>query len=311
MILNFMKSGLGKVKKALSKTRSFLTTSLTDLFSRKIDEESLETLEEIFYQMDFGVDLSTQLVDEISEIYQKNKTLDLETVLDVLKGKLQEELQVLDTSLHAKPEQGPCVLLLVGVNGSGKTTSTAKLAHSLKKEGKKVLIAAADTFRAAASEQLSLWAERIGVDIVKSQKGSDPAALVYDALQAAQAREVDYVLIDTAGRQQNKVDLMQELEKIRRVCTKFSASAPHETLLLVDASLGQHAIEQAEVFQKYVQVSGLILSKIDGSAKGGMALAIQRKTKIPLKFLATGESIDDLEAFSAKNYIRALFEESL
>lgn len=311
MILDFMKGGLGKVKKALSKTRSFLSSSLADLFSRKIDEESLDALEEIFYQMDFGVDLSTQLVDEITHIYKKNKDLKPDAVLELIKEKLRDELISKETELHPKPEDGPCVLLMVGINGSGKTTSTAKLANSLKKQGKKVLIAAADTFRAAAVDQLRLWADRIGVDLVKSQQGSDPAALVFDALQAARARGIDYVIIDTAGRQQNKVDLMQELEKIKRVCTKFSSHAPHEVLLLLDATLGQNAIEQAEVFKKYVNVSGIILSKIDGSAKGGMALAIQRKTGIPLKFLATGESIEDFEVFSANNYIRALFEESL
>ena len=204
----------------------------------------------------------------------------------------------------------PRVLLIVGVNGSGKTTSIAKLARAYQSEGKKVLLAAGDTFRAAAIEQLSTWSERLGVDIIKSKPGADPSAVAFDALTAAQARDCDIVLIDTAGRLQNKVDLMQELEKIKRVCQKVIPSAPHETLLVLDATTGQNAIDQATLFHQVTPLSGIILAKLDGSAKGGIILSIYQKLKIPVLWVGTGEGPDDLEPFDPATYADSLFEQN-
>jgi fused signal recognition particle receptor len=200
------------------------------------------------------------------------------------------------------------VMLIVGVNGSGKTTSLAKLAHLLHSAGKKVLIGAADTFRAAAIDQLELWAKRIGVDIVKHQSHSDPSAVAFDAISAAKARGAEAVLIDTAGRLHNKTDLMHELAKIRRVCDKVCPGAPHETLLVLDATTGQNAIDQANTFHQFTPLTGLILTKLDGTAKGGIVVAIQRQLGLPIKFIGTGEGIDDLQPFDPQQFVKALFE---
>jgi fused signal recognition particle receptor len=206
------------------------------------------------------------------------------------------------------PEQLPMIILIVGVNGNGKTTSVAKLSHLLKQNGQKVLVAAADTFRAAAIEQLDTWAQRLQIDIVKGSPKSDPAAVAFDAVQAAKARHCDVVLVDTAGRLHTKTPLMQELEKIKRSCYKASLSGPHETLLVLDATTGQNAIDQAKHFHKFTPLTGIILTKLDGTAKGGIVVAIQRELAIPIKFVGTGEQIDDLQPFDPKNFVENLFE---
>jgi fused signal recognition particle receptor len=201
----------------------------------------------------------------------------------------------------------PLVFLIVGINGSGKTTSIAKLANLLKKEGKKVLLAAGDTFRAGAIDQLSLWAERLEVDIVKAQSGSDPSSVAFDALTAAKNRGCDVVLIDTAGRLQNKTDLMHELEKIRRVCNKVVPGSPHEIILVLDATIGQNAVEQAEVFHQFTPLTGILMAKLDGSAKGGVILPIYRELGIPIRWVGVGEQIDDLTPFNSSEYVSGLF----
>jgi fused signal recognition particle receptor len=304
MVLDFLKSGYQRVKNALLKTGSLLGNKIRSLFQGKVDEEVLERLEKVFYESDLGIETARQLTDKIKHLYAKNPHIDADAVLTAVKA----ELLAMLPSEHTRPValQHPHIILIVGVNGNGKTTSTAKLAKKWSSEGKKVLLAAADTFRAAAIEQLELWAKQLDIDIVKGAPRSDPAAVAFDAMQAAKARNSDVVIIDTAGRLHTKVPLMQELEKIKRACRKFMPDSPHETLLVLDATTGQNGIEQAKVFHQYTPISGLILTKLDGSAKGGVAIAIQRKLGIPIKYIGVGESIDDLERFDPESYVSAL-----
>lgn len=303
MVLNFLKSSYNKVKQALGKT--ILGQKIRALFGGNIDEETLENLERILYEADLGVQLSLELTNKVRIRLKENNKLSGEQLL----LELQSELLKMITfdSFPSQLDHPPQVILIVGVNGNGKTTSVAKLARRYKESGKKVLVAAADTFRAAATEQLEMWAQHLEVDIVKGSAKSDPAAVVFDAMSAAHARKMDVVLVDTAGRLHTKTPLMQELEKIKRSCRKFSSHSPHETLLVVDASVGQNAIEQAQIFNKYTPITGLILTKLDGSAKGGIAINIQRQLKIPVKFIGVGEGIEDLEPFNPETFIQALF----
>jgi len=307
MVLNFLKSSYQKVKTAFSKTGSLLGNKIRSLFGRgtSINEETLEELEKIFYEADLGVETTLELTDKVKKLYAENPKLTGDELLELIRKEL---FLLLSPKELPKPLALtlPYTIMLVGVNGNGKTTSTAKLAKKYQDEGKKVLLAAADTFRAAAMEQLSLWASKLDIDIVKGTSKSDPAAVVFDAMSAAKARESDVVIIDTAGRLHTKLPLMQELEKIKRSCKKFLPEAPHETLLVLDATTGQNAIEQAKTFHQYTPITGLILTKIDGTAKGGIIVAIQRKLGIPIKYIGVGESIDDLEPFDAETYINAL-----
>ncbi len=309
-MFQFLKSSYQKIKGALAKTRQALGARLASLFKAPWDEATFEHLEQILYEADLGTVCSAELVEEVRLFLKKNRDAALPDLLAFLREEALRRLS-LPSKVHPRtPLQGdPLIILVVGVNGSGKTTSIAKLAHAYQKEGKKVLVAAGDTFRAAAIEQLTTWAERLGIDIVKSAPGSDPAAVAFDALTAAKARGIDVVLIDTAGRLQNKTDLMRELEKVTRVMTKVYPTAPHETLLVLDATTGQNAIDQATVFHSFTPLTGIILAKLDGSAKGGIVLAIYQKLGIPVRWVGVGEGIDDLMPFDATAYADALFSE--
>jgi len=308
-MLGFFKTGFQKVREALTKTRSFLGQRLKNLFGRPWNEETFEEFEQILYEADLGSSSVRDFVKEVEHLLRKKPDASSEEIINTLRQKaldiLQQPPRVPPRPL---PQNGPLVILIVGVNGSGKTTSIAKLAHIYKEQGKQVMLAAADTFRAAAIEQLQTWAERLKIEIVKGQPHSDPSAVVFDALSAAKARKCDVVFIDTAGRLQNKTDLMQELEKIKRVCHKVIPHSPHETLLILDATVGQNAVDQAKIFNQYTPLTGIVLTKIDGSAKGGIALSIYQELGVPVQWLGIGEKALDLTPFDADLYVNALFE---
>jgi fused signal recognition particle receptor len=309
MVFSFLKSRYQKLKTALAQTSARLGAKVRALFQGSLDDETFEQLEKLLYETDLGVQAAAELTEKLRVFHRQNPDLKGETLVD----EIRKELELLlppQSPLHAPfPKgEGPLVLMVVGVNGNGKTTSVAKLAKRYVSEGQSVLLAAADTFRAAAIEQLSLWAERLHVDIVKGKPNSDPAAVVFDAITAAKARGIDVVIIDTAGRLHTKTHLMQELEKIRRSCRKFSLHSPQETLLVLDATTGQNAIEQARIFHQYTPLTGLILTKLDGTAKGGVVVAIQKQLGIPVKLIGVGEGEDDLEPFEPTSFVKALFE---
>ena len=307
-MFGFLKSSFQKITKALSKTRSFLSDRLRALFSKPFDEEAFEQLEQILFEADLGSKVATELALHVQKELARSQTRDLPAVLQIFQDYALSLMKQPPQVHGAAPGSGqPLVILVVGVNGTGKTTSVAKLAHFFAQEGKRVLLAAADTFRAAAIEQLTLWAERLGCAIIKGQIGSDASAVVFDALTAAQSRKADVLLIDTAGRLQNKSDLMQELEKIKRVCHKVIPGAPHETLLVLDATTGQNAIDQAEIFHRFTPLTGILLAKLDGSAKGGIVLSIYKQLGIPVRYVGVGESVEDLEIFDPESYVKALF----
>lgn len=306
MVIQFFKSSYQKVKAALAKTRSLLGDKIRAIFSGPLDEETLEKLEQALYEADLGVQTAQELTAKMRTVHQQNRDLSSEELFERLQ---QEILQIVEKTPHPQPVLSPAphVVMIVGVNGNGKTTATAKLAKRFQDAGKTVMLAAADTFRAAAVEQLETWAHRLQLDIVKGTSKSDPAAVAFDALTAAKARGADVVIVDTAGRLHTKIPLMQELDKIRRTCQKVVTSSPHEVLLVLDATTGQNGIEQAQTFCKYVSVTGLILTKIDGTAKGGVAINIQRQLGIPILFLGTGEGVEDLEPFEASTFVKSLF----
>ena len=297
----------GKLRKALAKTRAVLTAGLSRLFSgRKLDEQFLDELEELLYHSDLGV-VGTEIVDELKQAYKKREVKDIAEVPKFLETRLLAMLAGSEAPLAHAPA-APTVVLVVGVNGSGKTTSIAKLTKYLVDQGHSVLLGAGDTFRAAAVEQLSMWADRIGIPIVKSETGSDPAAVAFDAVTAAIARKVDYLVLDTAGRLHTQKNLMTELEKIVRVVQKQLPDAPHETLLVIDATTGQNAIRQASEFARSAPVSGLILAKMDGTAKGGAVFGIRKVLPVPVKFLGVGEGLEDLEPFRVEDYVSAILK---
>lgn len=305
-MFNFFKSKIKKFSNKVLKLKSNLGLSIKSLFSKKIDTSTLSELEKIFYESDLGVTTSLDLVKKVETYMKQNRTLSPDEIISMIKEDLLQILESDEEEQEREIGPGPYVILIVGVNGSGKTTSIAKLANIYKNMGKKVLIAAADTFRAAAVDQLSSWAEKVGVDIVKSQAKADPAAVVFDALEAAKARKSDIVLIDTAGRLQNKSELMQELEKIKRVCSKQIEGSPHKTYLTLDATTGQNAIDQARIFNQFTPIGGIILSKMDGSAKGGIIVAIKKELNIPVIYAGIGEKIDDIIPFDPKEFIDEL-----
>lgn len=299
-----------KIKSGLKKTRDFLLHDVREIFriGRKVDEELLSELEEKLILADVGPRLASEVIDEIRQKYKKKEIEKAEDILSFLKEMLSRGLtEENENGSLARNPDGPTLILMVGVNGTGKTTTTAKLARFLKDRGDKVILAAADTFRAAAGEQLDIWAERVGVDIVRHGDGADPAAVVFDACEAALARKADYVLVDTAGRIHTKANLMQQLEKIHRVAAKKIPGAPQEVLLILDATTGQNALSQARVFTEGVGVTGLVLTKLDGTAKGGVVIAINREIKLPIKFIGVGEQEGDFAPFSAKEFCDALF----
>lgn len=295
-----------RLKNGLSKTRKILTTDIDQLFAgnRKIDEELLEKLEELLITSDIGIQTSTELIQRISK-----KSSNISNA-DQLKKSLKEEILSFfgaQTPAHKNIKSKPHVIMVVGVNGTGKTTTTGKLAAKYTAAGKKVLIAASDTFRAAAIEQLTIWADRAGAEIVKHKDNADPAAVAYDSIEAALARNVDVVLVDTAGRLHTKVNLMEELKKIKRTISKKMPDAPHEILLVLDATTGQNALSQAKLFNDAIGVTGIALTKLDGTAKGGIVVSICNSLEIQLKYIGIGEQIDDLQDFDPVQFINALF----
>ncbi len=294
-----------KIKQGLAKTRT-LFSGVASLFRLRgrVDQAFLDELEKKLYLADVGTVATTEIVDQVRQSF-----LDKEISGDVevfVKQKLKDLLSEADRGLHYSPA-GPTVVLVAGINGSGKTTSIAKLARRCQEDGKKVMVAACDTFRAAAVEQLTIWSQRIGCDIVKNQQGSDPASVAHDACEKAVARQFDVAIVDTAGRLHTQAHLMRELEKIHRVVAKLIPGAPHEVLLVLDATSGQNAIVQAEMFKKTIQCTGIILAKLDGTAKGGAIFGIKRKLGLPVKFVGVGEKLDDLEPFDPDAYVEALF----
>lgn len=307
---NKSKSGLfARLKHGLARTRDSFVRNLDNLLFRrdKLDEEFFEELEAILLQADVGARLSIQLVDELREVVRKERIKEPEQLRGVIKDKLTSLLVQAYRPLQ-EIEDKPLVIMVVGVNGSGKTTTIGKLAHRYKLSGKKVILAAADTFRAAASDQLQVWGQRSGIDVITHQEGADPAAVAFDGLQAALSRKADVLIVDTAGRLHTKVNLMKELEKIKRVLGRDVEGAPHEVLLVVDATTGQNAISQAKVFSEAVGVTGIVLSKLDGTAKGGIVVAIADELGIPIKLVGIGEGIDDLRQFEPEGFVDALFE---
>lgn len=305
-----------KFKQGLSKTRDNFSGKVNDLVARyrKVDEDFFEELEEILIQADVGFETVMTLIDELKmEVKRKNITEPSE-VQSVISEKLVEIYQGNENTVSSEiniQDSGLTVILFVGVNGVGKTTTIGKLGHKFKSEGKQVLMAAGDTFRAGAIEQLEVWGERVGVEVIKQGAGSDPAAVMFDAIQAAKARNVDILLCDTAGRLQNKVNLMKELEKVKRVIEREIPGAPHEVLLVLDATTGQNAMIQAKTFKEVTDVSGIVLTKLDGTAKGGIVLAIRNELSIPVKFVGLGEKMDDLQEFDAEKYVYGLFADQV
>ena len=297
-----------KLKSGLGKTRNSFNEKINSVFSnfRKVDEELLEELEEILIMSDIGVETATEIIGKLRERIKLEKISDEESVKTALK---QEMKNILDKENNAlKLETTPAVILVVGVNGVGKTTSIGKIANNLKRSGKKVVVAAADTFRAAAVEQLEIWANRAGVDIVKKQEGVDPASVVYDAIKITKEKNADVLICDTAGRLHTKKYLMDELLKIGRVIEKELPNASKETLMVIDATTGQNAILQVKAFKEVVPITGLVLTKLDGTAKGGVVIGIVNENSIPVKFVGVGEKIDDMEIFNSEEFVNAIIE---
>ncbi len=299
-----------RLRQGLSKTRGSLAGRLDRLFlgRKEITQELLDDLEEILFTSDIGVATTQGLIDSVQDAVSRKALRDPAMVKDALKEQMLSYLHVppIDHPLPAAGE--PHVVMVIGVNGVGKTTTIGKAAHRFKSEGKKVMLVAADTFRAAAVEQLVIWGERVGADVIRQKSGSDPSAVVFDALSAAVSRKVDMVLIDTAGRLHTQKNLMEELQKIRRVAGKKLPGAPHEVWLVLDATTGQNAISQAQIFNEALGVTGIVLTKLDGTAKGGIVIGISKQLGIPIKFIGIGEKLDDLRPFNAEQFVQAVFE---
>ncbi|AND85069.1 signal recognition particle-docking protein FtsY [Clostridium tyrobutyricum] len=296
-----------KLKNGLTKTKNNLTGRIMEVLSSyvSIDEDLYDELEEILITADIGVDTTLYIIEMLKQKIKENKIKDPNLINDCLKEVIIDILGSENAVLE--PESTPEVVLVVGVNGVGKTTSIGKISSKLKDKGYKVLMAAADTFRAAAIDQLEIWSNRAGVDIVKHQEGSDPAAVIFDAVQASKSRNVDVLICDTAGRLHNKKNLMDELGKINRVIDREYPEANRETLLVLDATTGQNAVQQAKQFMEVCKVSGIVLTKLDGTAKGGIVISIKHSLGIPVKLIGVGEGIDDLQEFNANDFVEALF----
>ena len=295
-----------KLKQGLGKTRDSLNDKINSVFSnfRKVDEDLLEELEEILIMSDIGVETATEIISKLRNRIKLEKITDEQGVKNALKEEMQKILDKVPNGLELKTK--PAVILVVGVNGVGKTTSIGKIANNLRKQGKKVVVAAADTFRAAAVEQLEIWAKRADVDIVKRNEGSDPAAVVYDAIKITKEKDADVLICDTAGRLHTKKYLMDELLKIGKVIEKELPDAEKETLMVIDSTTGQNAIIQVKAFKEVVPITGLILTKLDGTAKGGVVIGIVNENSIPVKFVGVGEKIDDMEVFNSKDFVDAI-----
>jgi fused signal recognition particle receptor len=300
---------LDRLKTGIQKTRAGLVDRLEDVLSgeKAIDAELLEELEYTLITADIGVKTVDDILERIRQRIDRKLTGDAGEIRNLIREQLLEILRASDTPLR-KVSQPPAVVMVVGVNGAGKTTTIGKLPHRFLGEGRTVLLCAADTFRAAAIEQLEVWAQRSGVEMIRQKTGADPSAVVFDSLQAAKARKVDYVIVDTAGRLHTKENLMAELEKMRRTAARVVADAPHETWLALDATTGQNGLEQARKFTESAGVTGIILTKLDGTAKGGVVIAIARELNLPIRYIGVGEKIDDLLPFEPENFIESLFD---
>ena len=295
-----------KLKQGLTKTNESINDKINNVFSnfRKVDEELLEELEEALIMSDMGVETSTQIISNLREKIKKEKIGESEQVKEALREEIEKILEKCDNSL--KLETKPSVILVIGVNGVGKTTSIGKMAARLARDGKKVIVAAADTFRAAAVEQLEIWAQRAGAEVVKREEGVDPASVVFEAIRRTKESNADVLIIDTAGRLHNKKYLMDELNKIQKVVNKEMAEASKEVLLVIDATTGQNAISQVKAFKEQADITGIVLTKLDGTAKGGAVVGIVQENDIPVKFIGVGEQIDDMEIFNSKDFVKAI-----
>ena len=295
-----------KLKNGLNKTKTSFDEKMNGIFSnfRKVDEELLEELEEALIMSDVGANTSVEIINNLRERVKKDNLKDAEEVKQALREEIQSIFDKTDKKLNL--ETKPSVILVVGVNGVGKTTSIGKIANRLRKDGKKVVVAAADTFRAAAVEQLEIWANRAGCEIVKREEGVDPASVVYDAIKITKEKNADVLICDTAGRLHNKKYLMDELVKIKKVIDKELPDASEEVLMVLDATTGQNAIMQVQAFKETVDITGIILTKLDGTAKGGAVIGIVNENQVPVKFIGVGEQIDDMEIFNSEDFVKAL-----
>lgn len=298
-----------RLKQGLAKTRAAITTSMADLFlgKKKLDADLISEIEMALLSADVGVATTEQLIRTLTQKLARNELDDSEAALACLKQEMKQMLQPYAVPLTVNPDAKPYVVLVVGINGSGKTTTIGKLAHHLKSEHKQVMLAAGDTFRAAAIEQLQVWGERNHVPVIAQQPGADTAAVIYDAMEAAKARGMDVLIADTAGRLHTQTNLMAELQKVKRVLAKIDPTAPHEVLIVLDATLGQNTLNQIKQFNAAIGITGIAITKLDGTAKGGIIFAITQDTNIPVRFIGVGESIDDLRPFQADEFIDALF----
>ncbi|WP_150912421.1 signal recognition particle-docking protein FtsY [Marinobacter halotolerans] len=301
-----------RVRRGLGKTRENLTGGFSGLFSlgKKIDSDLLEEIETTLLMADVGVTATTEIIDSLTDKLERNQLKDGEALRKALRDELHGLLANVTRPLEIDDSKKPYVILMVGVNGVGKTTTIGKLTKLFQRDGKSVMLAAGDTFRAAAVEQLQVWGERNNVPVIAQHTGADSASVIYDAVQSAKSRGVDVVIADTAGRLQNKDNLMSELEKVVRVMKKIDETAPHEVMLVLDAGTGQNALSQAQVFQQAVGVSGITLTKLDGTAKGGIVFAIARQLQLPIRYIGVGEQVDDLRSFDAQTFVEALFDET-
>ncbi|WP_432667578.1 signal recognition particle-docking protein FtsY [Wukongibacter baidiensis] len=304
-------SFFSKLKSGLTKTRKGITEKIDTLMKSytKIDEEFLEELEEILIVSDVGMDTTMKIMDGLRDEIKTRKLTETEDVKSVLKEIMEDLLTTTqDSALNISPS--PAILVVIGVNGVGKTTSIGKLGYNIKSQGKKVMLAAGDTFRAAAIDQLKVWGDRVGVNVIHQQEGSDPAAIIYDAIQSAKARKIDVLICDTAGRLHNKKNLMNELGKVFKIIEREYPEARKEVLLVLDATTGQNAIQQAKTFREVAGITGIVLTKLDGTAKGGVVMGITSELDIPVKYIGVGEGIEDLQPFNAKDFVDALLSES-
>lgn len=295
-----------KLKQGLGKTKTSFDEKINKVFSsfRKVDEDFLEELEEALIMSDIGMETSVKIVDKLRKTIKKENLKDEEDVKNALRKEMQEILDEVDNKLHL--ETKPSVILVVGVNGVGKTTSIGKIANRLRKDGKKVVVAAADTFRAAAVEQLEIWSKRSGAEIVKREEGRDPASVVFDAIKRTKEIDADVLIVDTAGRLHNKQYLMDELRKIKKVIDREMSECSQEVLLVIDGTTGQNAISQVKAFKQETDVTGLVLTKLDGTAKGGVVVGIVEENKIPVKFIGIGEQMEDMEIFNSEDFVKAI-----
>jgi fused signal recognition particle receptor len=302
-------SFLERMKQAVTRTRESLNERIDDLASlgKEIDRNTLDELEATLISADLGTATTSAVLETLRAKVDRRQIDDITELKRVLKEELLKILEVADKRPVQRVDGEPEVILVVGVNGTGKTTSTGKLAYSLRAQGKSVLLAAADTFRAAAIEQLEIWGDRAGVEVIKNKPGGDPSAVLFDALQAAKARQIEYVIVDTAGRLHTKSNLMTELEKMRRTAQRFIPNAPHETLLVMDATTGQNGLQQARLFTQSAGVTGIVLSKLDGTAKGGVVVAISKELGLPVRYVGVGEKAGDLLPFNPKDFVDSLF----